>query len=155
MVIRWGRNGRFMACSGYPDCKNTKPLEDVPEPQPSDEKCDKCGNPMVVKVGRFGKFLACSDYPACKNTRPIPLGVKCPRENCHGDIIERRSRRGKVFYGCSKYPECDSVSWNKPVNRKCDACGNNYLVEKYTKAKGNFLECPECKHSIMLQENTT
>ena len=155
MVIRWGRNGRFMACSGYPECKNTKPLEDQPEPQMSDEKCEKCGHPMVIKVGRFGKFLACSHYPECKNTKPIPLGIKCPKADCGGDVIERRSKRGKTFYGCSNYPKCDFVSWNRPANKKCDTCGNNYLLEKYSKAKGNFLECPECKNIISLEGNST
>ena len=152
MVIRWGRNGRFMACSGYPDCKNTRPIDGPVEPQQSDEKCDKCASPMVIKVGRFGKFLACSGYPTCKFTKPISLGIKCPKPGCNGDIFERRSRRGKIFYGCSNYPKCDFVSWNKPVNKKCDACGNNYLLTKYTKAKGNFMECPECKNNISLQD---
>lgn len=145
MVIRWGRNGRFIACSGYPDCKTTKPLEEEALPQTSDEVCDKCGNPMVYKIGRYGRFLACFNYPECKNTKPIPLGVKCPREGCEGDVIQRKSRRGKTFYGCSKYPECDFVSWNKPVNKSCPECGNNYMEERYSKAKGNFLQCPECK----------
>ncbi len=148
MVIRWGRNGRFIACSGYPDCKNTRPLEEENQPQTSDEICIKCGKPMVYKVGRFGRFLACSDYPNCKNTKPIPLGIKCPREKCEGDIIERRNKRGKVFYGCSKYPDCDFVSWNKPVTTTCSECGNNYLLEKYSKVKGNFLQCPECKNVV-------
>jgi DNA topoisomerase-1 len=154
MVIRWGRNGRFMACSGYPDCKNTKPIDEPAEPQMSDEKCEKCGSQMAIKVGRFGKFLACSNYPTCKNTKPIPLGVTCPKDKCGGDIIERRSRRGRVFYGCSNYPECDFVSWNKPLNKTCDACGNNYLLEKYTKAKGNFLQCPECKNESSIQDES-
>jgi len=154
MVIRWGRNGCFMACSGYLECKNTRLLEEQEEPQQSDIKCDKCGNPMLIKIGRYGKFLACSDYPKCKNTRPIPLGIKCPNSDCGGDIIERRSRRGKVFYGCSNYPKCDFVSWNKPANKACSACGNNYLLEKYTKAKGNFLQCPDCKNIISLEEST-
>ncbi len=152
MVIRWGRNGRFLACSGYPQCKNTKPLEEEKTPQPTGEKCDKCGEPMVIKVGRYGKFLACSNYPKCKNTRPISLGVKCPRDGCDGDIIERRSKRGKQFYGCSRYPNCNFISWYKPVNRTCPACQNNYLFEKYTKAKGNFLECPECKSVLPREE---
>ncbi len=153
MVIRWGRNGRFMACSGYPECKTTKPLEEPDAPTVSDEKCDKCGKPMLVKSGRYGKFLACSDYPACKNAKPIPSGVKCPKDGCDGDIIERRSKRGKTFYGCSRYPKCDFVSWNKPVNKKCEQCGNNYIEEKYTKAKGNFLQCPECK-TVITTEGT-
>ena len=154
MVVRWGRNGRFLACSGYPECKNTRPLEEEELPQVSEETCEKCGNPMVYKVGRFGRFLACSKYPECKNTRPIPLGVKCPKQDCDGDIIERRSKKGKLFYGCSNYPKCDFISWNKPVNAACLACGNNYLVEKYTKAKGNFLQCSECKSIAASQEST-
>jgi DNA topoisomerase-1 len=145
MVARWGRNGRFLACSGYPECKNTKPIEEAEPPQSTDEKCEKCGNEMVIKTGRFGKFLACSNYPTCKNTRPISLGIKCPKDKCNGEIIARRSKKGRLFYGCTKYPECDFVNWNKPVNKTCSNCKNNYLVEKYSKAKGNFLQCPECK----------
>jgi DNA topoisomerase-1 len=109
---------------------------------------------MVYKVGRFGRFLACSNYPKCKNTRPIPLGVECPKHDCNGNIIERRSKKGKVFYGCSNYPKCDYVSWYKPVNKTCRSCGNNYLVEKYSRAKGNFLQCPECKTIEAAQEDT-
>ncbi len=150
MVIRWGRNGKFMACSAFPKCKNTKPLNEPEEPETTDEICDKCGSPMVIKRGRFGKFLACSNYPACKNTKPLSTGIKCPKEGCDGDIIERRSKKGRVFYGCSRYPKCDFVSWDKPVNRPCLECGNNYLVEKYTKAKGSFLRCPVCKHETAL-----
>lgn len=145
MVARWGRNGRFLACSGYPECKNTKPIEEAEPPQPTDEKCEKCGHEMVIKTGRFGKFLACSNYPTCKNTRPISLGIKCPKDKCNGEIIARRSKKGRLFYGCTKYPECDFVSWNKPLNKTCSNCKNNYLIEKYSKAKGNFLQCPECK----------
>ncbi len=155
MVIRWGRNGRFMACNGYPDCKNTKPLDEEEMPQETDEKCDKCGSPMVIKTGRYGKFLACTKYPDCKTTRPIPLGVKCPKDQCEGDINARRSKKGRLFYGCSKYPECDFVSWNKPVNEKCSSCGNNYLLEKYTKAKGNFFQCPECKNIKTIENKST
>ena len=154
MIIRWGRNGRFMACSGYPECKNTRPVNEEEGPRVSGEVCEKCGNPMVYKVGRFGRFLACSDYPACKNTRAIPLGVKCPKPGCTGDVIQRRSKRGKTFYGCSSYPNCDFVSWDKPVNRACPSCGHAYVVEKYNKAKGNFLLCPECKTSSTVTEST-
>jgi len=153
MVIRWGRNGRFKACSGYPECKNTKPVEEGEQPKTSNEICDKCGNQMIYKVGRFGRFLACSNYPECKNTKPIPLGVKCPKPDCGGDIIQRTSRRGKAFYGCSNYPKCDFVSWTKPINKSCPDCGNNYMLEKYSKAKGNFLQCEECK--FILENNTS
>jgi DNA topoisomerase-1 len=153
MIIRWGRNGRFMACSGYPDCKNTKPLNGEEEPRESNEVCEKCGNPMIYKIGRYGRFLACSDYPTCKNTKAIPLGIKCPKPGCGGDVIQRRSKKGKLFYGCSRYPNCDFVSWDKPVNSSCSSCGHPYLLEKYSKAKGNFLLCPECKTSSVVIKN--
>ena len=153
MIARWGRNGKFLACSGYPECKNTKPIEEEAL-EIIDEKCEKCGNPMVVKTGRFGRFLACSNYPECKNTRPIPLGIKCPKDGCNGDVIQRKTKKGRTFYGCSNYPKCDFVSWNKPVNEQCAACSNNYLLEKYSKANGNFLECPECKNVKTLDKTS-
>ncbi|MBD3224440.1 MAG: type I DNA topoisomerase [Caldithrix sp.] len=145
MVIKWGRNGKFMACSGFPECRNTKPLEEE-EPQETDEICDKCGSHMVIKSGRFGKFLACSNYPKCKNTKPLTTGVSCPKEGCDGEIVERRSKRGKLFYGCSNYPKCDFLSWDKPVNVKCPECGHPFMVEKFTKSKGHFFRCTNCKH---------
>jgi len=156
MIIRWGRNGRFLACSGFPECKNTRPLEEnKEEPQTTSENCEKCGQPMIIKTGRFGKFLACSNYPACKNTKPIKVstGVSCPKENCNGQIIQRKTKGGKVFYGCSNYPKCDFVSWYKPVNQPCPACQNNYIEDRTTKSKGPMLRCPVCKHEI-IPENT-
>jgi len=146
MVIKWGRNGRFLACSNYPECKTTKPLpEDEQEVIVTDEKCDLCGGQMVVKQGRYGKFLGCENYPTCKNTKAFTTGMKCPKDGCDGEIVERRTRRGRVFYGCTKYPKCDFASWNKPIDVKCKACGHAYLVEKDTKAKGLHYYCPECK----------
>ena len=145
LIIRWGRNGQFIACTGYPECRYTRPLEEKAE-ESTGEKCDKCGKDMVVKNGRFGRFLACSGYPDCKNVRPFTVGVKCPEDGCDGDIVERKSRRGKVFYGCSNYPKCKFATWNRPVAQECPACGNPYLEERYTKAKGNYLACPKCKY---------
>ena len=152
MIERSGRYGRFLACSGYPDCKTTKPLngEDnqVAEPEPTDYVCDKCGQPMVIKTSRRGggRFLACTGFPKCKNAKGLPTGVSCPRDDCDGELVERTSKRGKVFYGCSKYPKCNEVMWNKPVPRACPECGSPYLVEKKLK-KGLTLVCPEknCK----------
>jgi DNA topoisomerase I len=142
MVIRWGRHGRFLACTGYPKCKNTRPIEqegadqrpDSEEKisQQTDEKCDKCGSPMVIKSGRFGKFLACSRYPECKNTRALSTGIKCPKDG--GDIVERRSKRGKQFWSCGNYPQCKFATWYKPVARKCPGCGADFLLEKRNKA---------------------
>ncbi len=154
MIIKWGRNGRFLACSAYPECKNTKPLADEQEELETDEKCPKCGSAMVVKTGRFGRFLACSAYPECKTTKPIPTGVKCPKEGCEGDVVEKRSRKGRVFYGCTNYPKCDWVSWYKPVDKECPQCGNNYMVEKVSKQRGPYYACPSCKHKIYIEEKS-
>lgn len=137
MVIRWGRHGRFMACSGFPKCKNARPLEgDKQEAGPQAEQatgevCDKCGAPMLLKSGRFGKFLACSRYPECKNTRPVPTGVKCPEDG--GDLIERRTRKGKPFWSCSNYPKCTFATWHRPVPEKCPNCGADFLLIKKDK----------------------
>ncbi len=155
MVIRWGRHGRFMACSGYPECKNTRPLEGE---KPSvatvetDEKCPKCGAPMVLKSGRFGKFLACSRYPECKTTKPLATGIKCPVDG--GDIVERRSRKGKVFWSCGNYPQCKFASWYKPVAMKCPKCGAEVLGEKRNKAGELFLVClnKECDYKEEVKE---
>lgn len=150
MIIKWGRNGRFMACSGYPDCKNTKPLAHEREHLKqvvNDTKCEECGGEMVVKGGPFGAFLGCSNYPDCKNTKPITLGIKCPKCN-EGEVLERKTKRKRSFYGCSKYPKCDFASWDKPVMQPCPSCDNPYIVEKYTQKKGQFWKCPECKNEF-------
>lgn len=150
MIDKWGRNGRFLACTGYPECKSTQPLEGKQD-QTTDEKCELCESPMVIKQGRFGRFIACSAYPECKNTKAISMGLKCPKEDCDGNIVERRTRRAKTFWGCSKYPKCDFASWYKPVLQKCPACGSGYLVEKDTKKDGAHLYCPVCKHKVVKQ----
>ncbi len=142
MVIRWGRNGKFMACSGFPDCRNTKPIDNG-EAETTDEVCGKCGSPMEVKRSRYGRFLACSNYPACKNTKPYTLGVKCPEEGCDGEIVEKSSKRGKVFYGCSRYPKCKYASWSRPAAIECPSCGCPTVVE--SKRSGEY-SCPRCKH---------
>jgi len=147
LVLKKGRFGQFLACSGYPDCKTTKQLGAGQKPQdvPLDESCPQCGNKLVKKFGRFGEFVACSNYPTCKYVKQKTIGVKCP--NCsEGEIIERRSKRGKTFYGCNRYPECDFVAWGKPLPEKCPECGGSYLIEKFLKS-GAFAQCPngECK----------
>jgi DNA topoisomerase-1 len=150
MVTKWGRNGRFMACTGYPGCKNTKPLaEDAEKHQHVvGGKCDLCAGDMVVKGGRFGAFLGCSNYPTCKNTKPISMGIKCPKCK-EGDLIERKTKKGKrTFYGCSKYPNCDFASWDKPVAQACTSCGNEYVVAKYSQTKGEYMICPACKVEV-------
>jgi DNA topoisomerase-1 len=157
MVIKFGRNGEFLACSNYPDCGNTKEFTRdeqgnivIKEPAPApatDEVCDKCGRPMVRRRSRFGEFLGCSGYPECNGIKklraePVKTGVRCP--DCHeGEVLERRSRRGKLFYGCSRYPKCTFASWNKVVGQKCPKCGSPYLVEKTTKRSGTTWSCPK------------
>jgi DNA topoisomerase-1 len=155
MIIKWGRNGRFMACSGYPECKNTRPLEEEAElyQHHVGEKCELCGGEMVVKSGRFGTFLGCSNYPKCTNTKPITTGIQCPKCK-EGSLVERRTKKRKrIFYGCSRYPECDFASWDKPVNQVCPDCQNPYMVLKTSQAKGEYLQCPECKHEILQINN--
>ena len=152
MVIKWGRNGSFLACQGYPECRNTKEVvknldgtyEIVP-PQTTDEVCEVCAAPMTVKRGRFGSFLACTRYPDCKTTKPISLGVKCPREGCGGQLAEKRSRRGKPFYGCSywKSKGCEFVTWDRPVPQPCPACQAKFVVKKENK-RGVILRCLTC-----------
>jgi DNA topoisomerase-1 len=143
MIKKYGRNGPFLACPAYPECKSTKPLEAEVE---SEEKCEKCGASMVVKRSKYGRFLACSKYPECKNAQPLKIGVDCPKEGCDGDVVEKQSKRGRVFYGCNKYPECDFASWDKPVAVPCPACGATYMLHKVTKSGGESLRCKNCKH---------
>jgi DNA topoisomerase-1 len=147
MVIKWGKMGRFLACTAYPECKNTKDFKEadgkiiVLQEETTDEKCDKCGRPMVVKRGRFGRFLACSGYPDCKNSKPISIGVSCPQ--CHqGYLTQRRSRRGRIFFGCHRYPECKFASWDRPLPEPCPACASPYLLQKYSKKDGAYIACP-------------
>ncbi|HKE27477.1 MAG TPA: type I DNA topoisomerase [Bryobacteraceae bacterium] len=148
MVLKKGRFGTFYACTGYPDCKTTKPLggQQKKPDQPLDEKCPQCGNNLVLKSGRYGEFTACSNYPTCKYVKQKTIGVKCP-ECSEGEVVERRSKRGKTFYGCSRWPDCNFVAWGKPVAEKCPECSSPYMVEKWLKA-GPVWQCPnpECKH---------
>ncbi|MBW2465725.1 MAG: topoisomerase DNA-binding C4 zinc finger domain-containing protein, partial [Deltaproteobacteria bacterium] len=158
LVIKWGRTGEFLACENYPECnftQNFKKDEDgtiIPiekeEPVDSGEKCEKCGRPMVYKQGRFGKFLACSGYPECKHIRAQTTGVKCPEENCTGEIIQKISKKGKVFFSCNRFPKCKFAVWDRPVPRQCPKCGRSFLLEKITK-KGTVLKCFDsaCRYS--------
>lgn len=122
------------------------------EDEVSDELCEKCGKPMVYKLGRFGKFLACSGFPDCRNTKPIvkDIGVTCPKCK-EGHVVERRSKKGRIFYGCDRYPECDFVSWDKPSPKPCPKCGS-LLVEKRNK-QGGKLQCTACDYVEAIEEN--
>ena len=151
LTVKSGRFGPFVACSNYPECRYTKPLkgDKVPD-KPTDEVCKECGAPMVIKTGRYGEFLACTQYPKCKHTRPIPLGVKCPK--CGGELAQRRTRRGRSFFGCSNYPECDFSTWHRPVPDRCTECGNEGAEQRSTKARGDYRRCLKCGNEFPVEE---
>ncbi len=148
MVLKRGRFGQFMACTGYPDCKTTRRLDQgkrVPD-IPLDELCPKCGRTMMIRHGRFGEFTACSGYPECKYVKQNFIGVKCP--DCkEGDLVEKRARKGNTFYGCGTYPACKFTAAHKPIAEKCPSCGSEYLLEKNLKS-GPVIACPnkECDY---------
>ena len=140
MIKRWGRFGQFLACSGFPECRNTRPLDGEAEAQETDETCTECSAPMVVKRGRFGAFLACSRYPECKGARPLlkKVGVTCPKDG--GDVVEKRTKKGRIFYSCANYPNCDFTSWSRPLAEPpCPACGKLLVT-----AARNTAKCTEC-----------
>ena len=148
MVLKRGRFGQFMACTGYPDCKTTRRLDQgkrVPD-IPLDEPCPNCGRNLMIRHGRYGEFTACSGYPECKYVKQNFIGVKCPLCK-EGELVEKRARKGNTFYGCSNYPKCKFTAANKPIPEKCPSCGNDYLVEKYLK-DGPVIACPnkECDY---------
>ena len=150
MVVKRGRFGQFLACTGYPECKTTRKLIATKQgglkaAKPDrilDEKCPRCGSNLVIKQGRFGEFTACTKYPECKYVKHKTTGVVCPKDaDKGGEIVERKSKRGKVFFGCSNYPDCDFVLWNRPIVEPCPTCGAPFLVEKITKKHGRQLLC--------------
>jgi DNA topoisomerase-1 len=163
MELRKGNYGYYLACLGFPKCRNiVSATEDGKVRDAVQEKgheatgarsdgeatgvvCDKCGSPMVRRSGKNGEFYGCSNYPTCRNTRPVPLGITCPLCG-QGDIVQRvGGRYQSVFYGCTRYPDCRFTSGLKPVNKPCSRCGNSWLTEAWSETEGNFLECPKCK----------
>ncbi|MBI1961413.1 MAG: topoisomerase DNA-binding C4 zinc finger domain-containing protein, partial [Parcubacteria group bacterium] len=145
MIIKTGRFGRFLACTGYPDCKNTKPINgngEPEEPEETDEKCEKCGAPMQVKHGKFGTFLGCTKYPDCRGIKNIEkgTGVSCPACG-KGEIVEKRSRAGRTFYACNQYPGCKTAFFAKPVNEKCPDCKNQLVFGPKGTYKCSSKEC--------------
>jgi DNA topoisomerase-1 len=137
LIERRGRFGKFIACSNYPDCRYTRDLSggERAEDEPTNEVCPTCGRPMVIKRGRFGKFIACSGYPECKTTKPVTLGIACPETGCAGELVERRSKRGRTFYGCSAYPACKFVLWQRPVAEPCPKCGAPFVTTRMTRGR--------------------
>ena len=158
MILKTGRYGKFLACSGFPKCRNIKNVKkeknsegeenikieagEKKEPVMTDQKCEKCGEPMVIRDGRFGKFFACSDYPKCKNTKPMDYstGVKCP-ECDHGEIVARRTRSRRTFYACNRYPDCKFALWSKPTGEKCPSCQSLLVEGAKGKIKCSKKEC--------------
>ena len=136
LIERRGRFGKFIACSNYPDCKYKRnlPGSERAEDQPTDDICPTCARPMVIKHGRFGKFIACSGYPECKTTKPVTLGISCPECN-KGQMVERRSRKGRTFFGCSAYPDCKFVLWQRPVPEPCPTCAAPFLTERVARGR--------------------
>jgi DNA topoisomerase-1 len=132
LLERRGRFGKFLACSAYPECRYTRDLsgKERAVDEPTDEVCPTCGKPMVIKQGRYGKFIACSGYPECKTTKPVTLGIACPQGGCTGQLVARRTKRGRVFYGCSAYPGCTFAVWQQPVPEACPKCGAAFLTER-------------------------
>jgi DNA topoisomerase I len=145
MVLKRGRWGQFLACTGYPECKTTRKIGKtgvVQKPDiPLEETCPQCSNNLVIKHGRYGEFTACSNYPGCKYIKHETTGVSCPREGCGGDIVVKKSKRGRYFYGCSQYPECDVVYWDKPIVTACPQCNAPFIFEKITKREGTVQYC--------------
>ena len=137
LIERRGRFGKFIACSAYPECKYKRnlPGSERAEDQPTDDICPTCAKPMVIKHGRFGKFIACSGYPECKTTKPVTLGIACPQPDCAGQLVERRSKKGRTFYGCSAYPACNFVVWQRPIPEPCPKCGAAFTTEKIGKGR--------------------
>ncbi len=158
LVVKVGRYGKFLACSGYPECKFTATLTKVQNEEGTvevpGEKCPQCGSELVVKQGRFGPFIACSNYPDCKYIKPKTVDVKCPEDG--GELVEKRTRGRKIFYGCANYPDCKFALWNKPVRQECPVCHNPFMLEKFRKGDGAYLECynKDCKYQLDQQPET-
>ncbi len=147
LVIKWGRNGEFLACTGYPECRYTSNFKQNEQgeiqlvvEEKTEEACPKCQALLVVKNGRYGKFLACSNYPQCRFAKPLTTGVSCPEDNCSGYLAAKRSKRGKTFYGCSNYPKCNFALWDKPIPEACPQCGLQFLLERSQRGN-NYLYC--------------
>jgi DNA topoisomerase I len=156
MAVRWNRYGRFLGCTGYPECRHTQSLDDEQkaEPRPTGEPCPSCGTgELMEREGRFGPFIACNKYPTCKYTKPRTIpGMHCPQCGI-GEVGEKRTRRGKPFWGCTRYPECDWSTWDEPVARRCPSCEAPFLVRKTTKARGEFMRCVKCYHEYTINED--
>jgi DNA topoisomerase-1 len=155
MIIKVGRFGKYLACSNYPDCENIKSFKEMAaqsqEPEYTGEKCEKCGARTVYREGKYGRFIGCEKFPDCDFIKNITLGIKCPK--CQeGEVVERKSKRNRLFYGCSRFPDCNFVSWYKPVEQACPNGDSEYMEQRYSKKKGEYLKCPVCGDEIVQEE---
>ncbi len=155
MIIKWGKNGQFLACSNFPKCKNIKNFKKdeagnvhIIKPETLGRECPKCGSELIVQKGRYGKFIGCSNFPKCKHIEPITLGIKCP--DCEdGEVTEKKNKKGRYFYSCTNYPNCEYITNFKPRKLACPECGNYYMEEKYLKKNNStYLECPKCGKKV-------
>jgi DNA topoisomerase-1 len=159
MALRQGRYGEYLACTGYPKCRSTRKVVRVngkavaQEEKVLEEKCPKCGSNLIRRLGKYGHFSSCGNYPECKYIKAESTGVGCPQCG-EGELVEKRSRRRRVFYGCSRYPDCDYVLWRKPVPEPCPDCGEPFLLEIVTKKQGTILSCADksCGYKRSLSE---
>lgn len=149
LVKKFGRNGAFLACPGYPDCKHTQPLDESELPVPVEGTCPDCGSSLVARNGPYGRYIHCFRRPECKFTKPFTLGVTCPKCG-EGEIAEKRSKRGKTFFSCTRYPDCDYALWDRPRPSPCPACAAPFLVEKVSRS-GTSLQCLTCKSRFPLE----
>ncbi len=145
MALKRGRFGQFLGCTGYPECRNIRKIARsgavAPAPVPLDETCPVDGAQLVRRHGRFGEFVSCSNYPKCNYIKRETTGLACTRPGCRGEIVVKKSKRGKAFYGCSEYPKCDVVFWDKPIAEPCPNCNAPFLLEKTTKKDGTVRYC--------------
>jgi len=146
LVKKFGRNGAFLACPGYPECKHTQPLDQSELPVPVEGKCELCGSGLVARNGPYGRYIHCVRRPECKFTKPFTLGVPCPQCGI-GELAEKKSRKGKIFYSCTRWPDCDYALWDKPVKFPCPNGDSPLMVEKTFKS-GTALVCPKCKTRV-------
>ncbi|MFO0745383.1 MAG: type I DNA topoisomerase [Myxococcota bacterium] len=160
LIIKFGKNGSFVACSNYPDCKFTSEFEREEDgsiklagDKRTGEQCPTCKTgELVEKRGKFGRFIGCTNYPECRFTRAISTGVKCPQCG-EGILQEKQSKKGKLFYGCSMYPKCDYASWDRPINKPCPTCGNAYLLQKMNRSGPGKVMCPSCQSTFGAEED--
>ncbi len=146
MVVKSGKFGPFLACSGYPECKNTRDLNSKgsadQEAENTNIKCERCGARMVVKKSRAGqRFLACENYPKCTYTESVSTNVPCPNDACQGTVVERASKKGRKFYSCNQYPKCSFAMWDEPFDDVCPGCGTHVLCVKRRKGVAPVLAC--------------